>query len=340
MKIASAEALARLLAERLAASGEPGRAVTVAQLVERILPYPLVRERLGLAGKAEYDLAVLRLLTDRVLLQLDPALHEAATKELEQPEPDLRPLEKLSESLLRVRDPARATRSREAETDRDEAGADAEPRPGSETSGPGTARASSIAESPSGMVPEPAAEPHSAFVSEPESAFVSEPESDAVAEPESDVVAEPPSDPVAESAPESAGGTGPAPPAGSAAKTERESVAELPPEPGPRQEEPPDGEPAPSHPAASLPEPSPIGPSHAEPSARTTDRAPAEPRATEAPRGVACCSCVAPLPIREGVRFCPHCGVDQQAARCTSCGDRLEPGWFFCPRCGRALDRP
>lgn len=240
-----------MLAERLAESGEPGRAVTVAQLVERILPYPLVRERLGLAGKAEYDLAVLRLLTDRVLLQLDPALHEAATKELDQAEPDLRPLEKLSESLLRVRHPRRIA-------------------------GPMDAGGAGVASGDAG--PEGASE---------EPAAASEPQ----AEPETAL--EP--DPVAESEPE-------------------EAV-----EPGPTAE--PEPEPVVTPEPVVAPEPVP-------------------PPVAGPPGPTECWSCSTRLPARDGVRFCPECGVDQQADRCVSCGDRLEPGWSFCPRCGRALTGP
>lgn len=283
MKIASAEALARLLAERLAESGEPGRAITVAQLVEHVLPYPLVRERLGLAGKAEYDLAVLRLLTDRVLLQLDPALHEAAAKELDQPEPDLRPLEKLSESLLRVRDPARAARrSLDAEV--------------AEEPQRETAREASS----------PATDPGAAPVAE------SPAESDASAGASVETAPEPPRGPPAESRdPESpAESRDPEPPEPEADRVTKPAVV---------------SGPAPSAPPG-------------EPPAPPAESPPAGPRRTDPPRAVACWSCEAALPMREGVRFCPHCGVDQQATRCTSCGDRLEPGWSFCPRCGRALD--
>lgn len=267
MRIASAEALARLLAERLAETGEPGRAVTVAQLVEGVLPYPLVRERLGLAGKAEYDVALLRLLSDRVLLQLDPALHEAATRELEQPEPDLRPIEKLSESLLRMRDPATSR-------------------------GPADAGAAEVEDAG------PAAE-------EPPSAPRVEPASGSDAGPEPPPAPETPGSrepPPSRDAP--ALREAPATPEASAGR--REPRTEPPPRPG----EPPREEPT------------------------------ATPPLTDPPRAVACWSCTEALPMREGVRFCPRCGVDQQAARCTSCGDRLEPGWSFCPRCGRGLSGP
>ena len=271
MRIASAEALARLLTERLAESGDPGRAVTVAQLMARILPYALVRERLGLAGKAEYDLALLKLLTDRVLLQLDPALHEAAAKELDQPEPDLRPIEKLSESLLRVRDPAGLARR------------------AVETGG------------------EPAAERDGKLVPEDGGEAVAECDEEPAAGPEMEPAAAAP--PTARS---------PIPHAPDPAWREVDPPAPDRPAPGPAAD-PPGVEPAPGPWSAGSPPG--VSPPAASPA-------------------VVCWSCAGPLPVREGARFCPRCGVDQQAARCAYCGDRLEPGWSYCPRCGRALGRP
>lgn len=242
MRVASAAALARLLAERLAAGGDAGRAVTVSDLLERILPYPLVRERLALAGKGEYDVAILRLLSDRTLLQLDPALHDAAAKELERPEPGLRALGKLSDSLLRLRAaPAPETRRSEPE-DADEAA------------------------------------------------------------------------PPTESAAPDAGDPAPAPDAGHPVRAPDPGAAA--PSPEPRE---------------SAPEPARVAPETARPAA------PGAPHPADS--ATACWSCGAGLPARAGLRYCPHCGMDQQAPRCTSCGDRLEPGWAYCPRCGRALGR-
>lgn len=51
-----------------------------------------------------------------------------------------------------------------------------------------------------------------------------------------------------------------------------------------------------------------------------------------------CRDCDRGLPARRGVRFCPHCGADQTVRRCRSCGERLEPEWGYCPRCGEAAD--
>lgn len=58
--------------------------------------------------------------------------------------------------------------------------------------------------------------------------------------------------------------------------------------------------------------------------------------ATEtAPR---CRGCDGELPLREGVRYCPHCGADQQVVRCGRCGEPLETDWKYCPRCGGAAN--
>lgn len=103
MRITSPETLARLLADRLAERGDPGRAITLAQLLEDVLSYPGVRSELGLAGKGEYDMAMLGLLTHRSLLQVDPAVAAAARRELESPEPGLGFSDDFAEHLLRLR---------------------------------------------------------------------------------------------------------------------------------------------------------------------------------------------------------------------------------------------
>ncbi|MDX1576916.1 MAG: hypothetical protein R3266_00460, partial [Gemmatimonadota bacterium] len=96
--------MARLLRARLEADDvDPHRVVTVAELLGRALPYPAVRSALHLAGKAEYDLSILRLLTTRELLQVDPAVLEAADRALEEVEPGLGFAEHLGECLVRLR---------------------------------------------------------------------------------------------------------------------------------------------------------------------------------------------------------------------------------------------
>lgn len=103
MQVASPHVLARLLRERLAANGDPSRAVTLARLLDVYLSYAVVRRSLGLAGKGEYDVAILGLLVDRTLLQVDPAVEAAARRELEGPEPDLAFSAALSDRLVRLR---------------------------------------------------------------------------------------------------------------------------------------------------------------------------------------------------------------------------------------------
>lgn len=84
-------AMGALLRDRLGASDlEARRSFTVAELRRSLLPYPLCRERLELASKAEYDVALLRLLADGTLLESDDGeLLEEVEEELASPEPAL-----------------------------------------------------------------------------------------------------------------------------------------------------------------------------------------------------------------------------------------------------------
>jgi hypothetical protein len=47
-----------------------------------------------------------------------------------------------------------------------------------------------------------------------------------------------------------------------------------------------------------------------------------------------CVDCREPLPEVEGLIFCPHCGADQTAVACESCGSPIRGSWNFCIRCG------
>lgn len=98
----TAEKLAGLLARRFEASGAGGGPVSVEELHHRLVPYPLCREELGLATKAEYDLAMLRLLDDPDYVEVDDdELRDAVRRELDSPEPGLDPLADFSATLLR-----------------------------------------------------------------------------------------------------------------------------------------------------------------------------------------------------------------------------------------------
>jgi len=84
--------------------------IAVAELHKRLLPYRVCRDRLGYATKAEYDLALLRLLADdeRVAVS-EPALREAVRAEIRHPEPGLAFLHRFAASEVRLLDaPARA----------------------------------------------------------------------------------------------------------------------------------------------------------------------------------------------------------------------------------------
>lgn len=103
--------LRRRMADELLGPGDP---VGVAELHKRLLPYHTCRDSLGYATKAEYDVALLRLLADeRCVAVSEPALREAVRAEIRQPEPGLAFLHRFAASEIRVKDaPAPA----EAET--------------------------------------------------------------------------------------------------------------------------------------------------------------------------------------------------------------------------------
>lgn len=94
-----------LLLRRLAEEGMAQEIpISVAELHRRLLPYPLCRDRLGFAGKAEYDIGFLQLLADRESLHVaEGALVEAVRRELGSPEPGLALLQRFAASEIRVR---------------------------------------------------------------------------------------------------------------------------------------------------------------------------------------------------------------------------------------------
>jgi len=98
------EALHALLLRRLEEIGvAPGADVGVAELHKRLIPYPLCRETLGLATKAEYDLALLRLLADEARVRVtERGLRETVRRELEAPEPSLGILQRFAASEVQL----------------------------------------------------------------------------------------------------------------------------------------------------------------------------------------------------------------------------------------------
>lgn len=97
-------ALVRLLAKRVAAADQPlDGEVSVAELRRRLIPYEVARADLGLAAKAEYDVAFLEMLaSDEHLEAEDRSLAEAVRKELDSPEPALAFLQDFAASHLRL----------------------------------------------------------------------------------------------------------------------------------------------------------------------------------------------------------------------------------------------
>ncbi|MDH3733463.1 MAG: zinc ribbon domain-containing protein [Gemmatimonadota bacterium] len=267
MKVASPNSLARLLQEQLAAQGDPSRAVTLSQLLEVHLSYAVVRGALGLAGKGEYDVALLGLLVDRSLLQVDPAVEAAAKRELEKAEPGLAFAGALADRLLRLR------------RDRDDA------------QGSNPAAGSLSVTEPDEAEQPPASLPSHEISDEPAETGEGLVASESTAAPRERET------PRSESTAELAEGDD------SVVATPEEAPAFEPLEPA-EVAKPPAREPV--EPSVSLP--------------------------------AACWTCSHELPARDGVRFCPHCGSDQEQPRCTACGEQVEHAWSFCPRCGRALE--
>lgn len=52
---------------------------------------------------------------------------------------------------------------------------------------------------------------------------------------------------------------------------------------------------------------------------------------------VMCLYCGGSLPVGRQVKFCPHCGQNQQGFHCPACSTEAEPGWKHCVSCGSAL---
>jgi hypothetical protein len=95
------DALGQFLVQRLSEEDPTGAPLTVAELRRQLLPYPVCREELDFATKAEYDQAVLKLLSDETWLVIeDEALQEALEKERASPEPGLAFLGDFSPSFL------------------------------------------------------------------------------------------------------------------------------------------------------------------------------------------------------------------------------------------------
>ena len=93
-----------LLTRRLGEEGVPIQSpIAVAELYRRLVPYSICRDALGLATKAEYDMALLRLLADDVSLEVpEDALREAVSRELSSPEPGLAILQRFAASEVRL----------------------------------------------------------------------------------------------------------------------------------------------------------------------------------------------------------------------------------------------
>jgi len=75
-------------------------------------------------------------------------------------------------------------------------------------------------------------------------------------------------------------------------------------------------------------------------SAMLSDLPVAEPAGTpgeDLRAGAACWKCSRELPPRPDLRFCVFCGADQDRPCCPACGEEMNAGWVFCPRCGKGI---
>lgn len=111
-----------LLTQRLTEEGMPPEIpISVAELHRKLLPYPLCRDRLGFASKAEYDIGFLRLLVNDASLHVpETALLEAVRGELDSPEPGLALLQRFAASEVRLRSSTSGSANSDAPADADE----------------------------------------------------------------------------------------------------------------------------------------------------------------------------------------------------------------------------
>jgi hypothetical protein len=75
-------------------------------------------------------------------------------------------------------------------------------------------------------------------------------------------------------------------------------------------------------------------------SATLSDLPAAEPAGTpdeDLRADAACWKCSRQLPPRPDLRFCVFCGADQDRPCCPACGEEMNAGWAFCPRCGKGV---
>jgi len=142
--------LGELLGRRLAESGEAPKSISAAELHRKLLPYPVCRAELGLATKAEYDLALLHLLeSGREVCIQDAEFDQAVKLELASPEPGLALMERFAGAEISLHPPDSPTvRARSAEAVADE------PREGASVS----TAATSASRGPPGAEYEAAAE--------------------------------------------------------------------------------------------------------------------------------------------------------------------------------------
>lgn len=296
----SHEALGRLLLRRLEESPQNrGEPLSVAELHRVLIPYHECRDELGLATKAEYDLALLRLLrSGEVVAVQEEALAKAVERELESPEPGLAFLRNFAAAQLLVR-PEVAVAGAAGEAPGRASVPDAE-------AGGVSGRKVSVPGAEAGRAEAGGAEAR-------RGAAPSEDWLEAL-------------DPRPAGAPEAGTGGSRVPPAPPARAGEERAA-----EPGRGEGAAGAGRRQPGA-RGPRPEAGGTGPQAGATGPRSEAGGAGPEAASLAER---CRECGSGLPERAGLRFCPFCGTDQTVRPCRACGEKLELAWSFCPRCGR-----
>jgi len=76
------------------------------------------------------------------------------------------------------------------------------------------------------------------------------------------------------------------------------------------------------------------------PAAEVAPASPAPAAHDPTPEGSPCPECSKPLPKRDTLRFCPHCGENVHEVPCRACGEVLDRSWAFCVACGESTRSP
>ncbi len=313
--------------------------ITVAEIYQDLAPYRNAREVIGVDLNADYEHALLGLLSgldDRARLEPEGARDEVR-RELQSPSPNVTLYRKFAACDVWIR-PLREGGGVSSATTPDRAAS--EPAPAQEPTAPAPAPASEHVAPPHALPPPGPASPPAPHPGTPAGPPASAPDASGAgvpagagtapdasrATPPGVVRPAPPDGP--RTAPP--GGPRAAPPGGPRAAPLGGPRAALP--GGPRAA-------LPGGPRAALPEIA--GPTPPRGPRITPSGGPGVSQGGRAAVAAASCpACRGRLPAARAVHYCPHCGVDQRTRPCGSCGEPVEPGWSYCIACGRPVRPP